>query len=49
MVPMLIVLCPSFSGETGALLGTGTELFTPSEYDTLTVPVAILASMSVFH
>ena len=27
----------------GALLGTATELFTPSEYDTLTVPVVILA------
>ena len=27
----------------GALIGTATELFTPSEYDTVTVPLAILA------
>ncbi len=28
---------------TGALLGTLTELFSPSEYDTVTVPIVILA------
>ena len=31
----------------GALAGTATELFSPSEYDTVTVPVAILAMLLV--
>lgn len=51
MVPILIVLCPSFAGETGraaiaafpaAITGAATELFSPSEWDTVTVPVVIL-------
>lgn len=31
------------SAGVGALIGAATELFTPSEYDTITVPVMILA------
>ena len=52
MVPILIVLCPSFSGENGAyqataiaLPGTAAELFSPSEYDTVTVPAVIAAAL----
>ena len=32
-----------FMAGIGALIGTATELFSPSEYDTLTVPAAITA------
>ena len=32
----------------GALCGAGTELFSPSEWDTVTVPVAITAALLVF-
>ena len=31
------------SATAGALAGTVTELFSPSEYDTVTVPVIVLA------
>ena len=31
------------SASAGALLGTATELFSPSEYDTVTVPAVIAA------
>ena len=37
-----------FSG-IGALAGTATELFSPSEYDTVTVPVVILAALLVME
>ena len=33
----------------GALVGTATELFSPSEYDTVTVPVVILAVLLVLE
>ncbi|MBR5089468.1 MAG: TSUP family transporter, partial [Ruminiclostridium sp.] len=33
----------------GALLGTATELFSPSEYDTVTVPTVIAAVLLVFN
>ena len=35
------------SAGIGALFGTATELFSPSEYDTVTVPVAILVVLLV--
>ncbi|MBQ9006962.1 MAG: hypothetical protein IJ092_11415 [Atopobiaceae bacterium] len=31
--------------SAGALVGTATELFTPSEYDTVTVPLAIVVAL----
>lgn len=37
------------SAGIGALIGAATELFTPSEYDTITVPVMILASLLVIE
>lgn len=37
-----------FVAGIGALIGTATELFTPSEYDTVTVPVAIVAILLIF-
>ena len=37
------------SAGTGALIGAATELFTPSEYDTVTVPVMILAVLLVLQ
>ena len=33
------------SAGLGALFGTMTELFSPSEYDTVTVPVVIAATL----
>ena len=33
------------SAGVGALIGTATELFSPSEYDTVTVPVVIVAAL----
>ena len=35
--------CALLSAGIGALVGTVTELFSPSEYDTVTVPVIILS------
>ena len=35
------------SAIAGALLGTATELFSPTEHDTVTVPVVILAALLV--
>ena len=29
----------------GAIVGTITELFSPSEYDTITVPILVMASL----
>ena len=37
------------SAGIGALVGTATELFSPSEYDTITVPVAILAVLLILE
>ena len=37
------------SAGVGALTGTATELFSPSEYDTVTVPVVILAVLLVLE
>ena len=34
---------PHLAALIGAFVGTGVELVTPSEYDTVTVPVAVLA------
>ena len=37
------------SAAVGALLGTATELFTPSEYDTVTVPTVIAAALLILE
>ena len=37
----------SIGAGVGALAGTATELFSPSEYDTVTVPVAIIAVLLI--
>ena len=37
------------SAVVGALLGTATELFTPSEYDTVTVPTVIAAALLILE
>ena len=37
------------SAGLGALLGTATELFSPSEYDTVTVPVVIAAVLLLIN
>ena len=38
--PMVKAFLPIIAG---AVIGTAAELFSPSEYDTVTVPVAVLA------
>ena len=54
----MVVLCwmqktelphPLLSAGIGALLGTAAELFSPSEYDTVTVPVAIAAVLLMIN
>ena len=45
-----MALAPALlSAAVGALLGTATELVSPSEYDTVTVPVVILAVLLVIN
>ena len=42
------ISAPVLSAGIGALIGTSTELFSPSEYDTITVPVMIIAALLIF-
>ena len=44
----LSVLKALLSAFAGALSGTAAELFSPGEYDTVTVPIAILAVLLIF-
>ena len=37
------------SAAIGAILGTAAELFTPSEYDTVTVPTVIAAALIIME
>ena len=42
------IAAPILSAGIGAFVGTSTELFSPSEYDTITVPVMIIAALLIF-
>lgn len=56
-VGLLVLLFSKDAGVTkalllagiGALVGASTELFSPSEYDTVTVPIMILAALLVLE